>query len=88
MPRPATLKVNVFHEQRLARRGRDLLCRRRAPRRARASPRDVLRERLAALGTLRVDLIGVASVFGDDAGALARGAAAPARRATCACASR
>jgi hypothetical protein len=35
----------------------------------RAFAADVLRERLGALAPLRVDLIGVASILGDDAGA-------------------
>ena len=46
---------------------------------------EVLRERLAGVAPLRIDLIGVASVFGDDAGRWLA-ATRPAMRATCACA--
>ena len=68
-PRPATLKVNVFHEKRLAGRGRDLV-RRAARRGARAARgRGAARAARRRSAPLRVDLIGVASVFGDDAGA-------------------
>ncbi len=65
--RPATLKVNVCREQGWLAEGEISYAGARAEARARLAA-DVLRERLAGLGPLRVDLIGVASVFGDDAG--------------------
>ena len=67
-PRPATLKVNVFCEQGWLAEGEISYAGPRAERRARLAA-DVLRERLSALAPLRVDLIGVASILGDDAGA-------------------
>jgi hypothetical protein len=66
-PRPATLKVNVCHETGWLAEGEISYAGARAEARARLAA-DILRERLAGLGTLRADLIGVASVFGDDAG--------------------
>jgi Acyclic terpene utilisation family protein AtuA len=66
-PRPATLKVNVCHETGWLAEGEISYAGARAEARARRAA-DILRERLAGLGTLRADLIGVASVFGDDAG--------------------
>lgn len=68
-PRPETLKVNVFHHQGWLAEGEISYAGRGAEARARLAA-DVLRRRLAACsaGALRVDLIGVASVFGDDAG--------------------
>jgi hypothetical protein len=66
-PRPATLKVNVFHHHGWLAEGEISYAGRGAEARARLAA-DVLRRRLAACGPLRVDLIGVASVFGDDAG--------------------
>ena len=70
-----------------ARRGRDLLCRaaRRGARAARGRGRCASGCAGGRSAELRVDLIGVLSVLGDDAGALA-GRPAPARRATCGCA--
>ena len=65
--RPATLKVNVCHETGWLAEGEISYAGPRAEARARLAA-DILRERLAGLGTLRADLIGVASVFGDDAG--------------------
>jgi len=67
-PRPATLKVNVFCEQGWLAEGEISYAGPRAEARARLAAQ-VLRERLAALAPLRVDLIGVASILGDDAGA-------------------
>jgi hypothetical protein len=66
-PRPATLKVNVFHETGWLAEGEISYAGARAEARARLAA-DVLKERLAGLGRLRVDLIGVASVFADDGG--------------------
>jgi hypothetical protein len=66
-PRPATLKVNVFHETGWLAEGEISYAGARAEARARLAA-DVLKERLAGLGRLRVDLVGVASVFGDDDG--------------------
>ena len=65
--RPATLKVNVCREQGWLAEGEISYAGPRAEARARLAA-DVLRKRLEGLGTLRVDLIGVASVFADDAG--------------------
>lgn len=66
--RPATLKVNVCHEGGWLAEGEISYAGLRAEARARLAA-DVLRQRLPGL-TLRVDLIGVLSVFGDDAGRL------------------
>jgi hypothetical protein len=66
--RPATLKVNVFHHQGWLAEGEISYAGRGAEARARLAA-DVLRSRLAGCGSaLRVDLIGVASVFADDDG--------------------
>ncbi len=65
--RPATLKVNVCHETGWLAEGEISYAGPRAEGRARLAAQ-VLRERLQGLGPLRCDLIGVASVFGDDAG--------------------
>ena len=65
--RPQGLKVNVCHETGWFAEGEISYAGARAEARARLAA-EVLRERLAGLGTLRVDLIGVASIFGDDAG--------------------
>jgi hypothetical protein len=65
--RPATLKVNVCHETGWLAEGEISYAGARAEGRARLAAQ-VLRERLTGLGPLRVDLIGVASVFADDAG--------------------
>ena len=65
--RPATLKVNVCREQGWLAEGEISYAGPRAEARARLAA-DVLRTRLEGLGRLRVDLIGVASVFADDAG--------------------
>jgi hypothetical protein len=66
-PRPVGLKVNVCHETGWLAEGEISYAGARAEARARLAA-DVLRERLAGLGSVRADLIGVASVFGDDAG--------------------
>jgi hypothetical protein len=66
-PRPVTLKANVFCEQGWLAEGEISYAGARAEARARLAG-DVLRERLKPLGRLRVDLIGAASVLGDDAG--------------------
>jgi hypothetical protein len=65
-PRPPTLKVNIFHEGGWLAEGEISYAGPRAEARARLAA-DVLRRRLPALD-LRFDLIGVLSVFGDDAG--------------------
>jgi hypothetical protein len=65
--RPARLKVNVCHETGWLAEGEISYAGPRAEARARLAA-EVLRERLAGLGRLRADLIGVASIFGDDAG--------------------
>ena len=64
---PATLKVNVCSETGWFAEGEISYAGARAEARARLAG-DVLRERLQGLGPLRIDLIGVTSVFGDDAG--------------------
>jgi hypothetical protein len=66
-PRPETLKVNLCHETGWLAEGEISYAGARAEARARLAA-DVLRERLQGLGPLRADLIGVASVWGDDAG--------------------
>jgi len=66
-PRPSSLKVNVCHETGWLAEGEISYAGVRAEARARLAV-DVLRERLAGAGPLRADLIGVTSVFGDDAG--------------------
>ena len=66
-PRPASLKVNVCFESGWLAEAEISYAGARAEARARLAA-DILRERLAALGRLRADLIGVASVFGDDDG--------------------
>ncbi|MFM2066205.1 MAG: hypothetical protein RLZZ584_1114 [Pseudomonadota bacterium] len=66
-PRPACLKVNVCHENGWLAEGEISYAGARAGARARLAAQ-VLRERLAALGRMRVDLIGVTSVLADDAG--------------------
>jgi len=66
-PRPATLKVNVFCEQGWLAEGEISYAGPRAEARARLAA-DILRERLGALAPLRVDLLGVASILGDDGG--------------------
>jgi len=65
--RPPTLKVNVFHHHGWLAEGEISYAGRGAEARARLAA-DVLRERLRGCGALRVDLIGVASVFADDGG--------------------
>lgn len=65
--RPATLKVNVFHPHGWLAEGEISYAGRGAEARARLAA-DVLRSRLAGCGPLRVDFIGVSSVFADDAG--------------------
>jgi len=66
-PRPQMLKVNVFHPHGWLAEGEISYAGRGAEARARLAA-EVLRARLADAGPLRVDLVGVASVFGDDAG--------------------
>ena len=61
--RPATLKVNVCHENGWLAEGEISYAGPRAEARARLAA-EVLRERLHGLGPLRVDLIGVTSVLG------------------------
>jgi hypothetical protein len=65
--RPALLKVNVCHENGWLAEGEISYAGARAEVRARLAA-DVLRERLRGLGPLRVDVIGVSSVLGDDTG--------------------
>ena len=65
-PRPAQLKVNVCHEGGWLAEGEISYAGPRAESRARLAA-DILRQRLPGLA-LRVDLIGVLSVLGDDAG--------------------
>lgn len=65
--RPAQLKVNVCHETGWLAEGEISYAGPRAEARARLAA-EVLRERLHGLGPLRADLIGVSSVFADDAG--------------------
>jgi hypothetical protein len=66
-PRPASLKVNICHETGWLAEGEISYAGVRAEARARLAA-EVLRERLRDVAPLRADLIGVASVFGDDAG--------------------
>jgi len=66
-PRTGTLKVNACFESGWLAEGEISYAGSRAEARARLAA-EVLRERLAGLGPLRADLIGVASIFGDDAG--------------------
>lgn len=65
-PRPAQLRVNVCHEGGWLAEGEISYAGPRAESRARLAA-DILRQRLPGLA-LRVDLIGVLSVLGDDAG--------------------
>ena len=65
--RPADLKVNVCHETGWLAEGEISYAGARAEARARLAG-DILTERLASVGSLRIDLIGLASVFGDDDG--------------------
>ena len=65
--RPATLKVNVFHEHGWLAEGEISYAGRGAEGRARLAG-EVIRQRLAGAGPVRLDLIGTASVFGDDDG--------------------
>jgi Acyclic terpene utilisation family protein AtuA len=67
-PRSATLKANVCLATGWLAEGEISYAGARAEARARLAA-EVLRERLAGVGRLRADLIGVASVFADDAGA-------------------
>jgi hypothetical protein len=66
-PRPERLKVNVFHEHGWLGEGEISYAGPGAEARARLAA-DVLRQRLAGCGPLRADLIGVASILGDDGG--------------------
>ena len=88
MRAPATLKVNVCYEQRLARRRRDLLRRARAPKRARGSPPTCCASgwRGARHAARRPDRRG--QRVRRRRRPLARRARPTATRATCACASR
>ena len=65
--RPATLKVNVFYEHGWLAEGEISYAGHGAERRARLAG-NVIRERLRGCGPIRIDLIGVSSLFGDDAG--------------------
>ncbi len=65
-PQPPTLKVNVCFESGWFAEGEISYAGPRAEARARLAGQ-VLRERLQGLGPVRVDLIGVTSVLGDDA---------------------
>ena len=65
--RPGSLKVNVFREQGWLAEGEISYAGARAEARARLAG-ELLRERLATLGKLRIDLIGAGSVLGDDDG--------------------
>jgi hypothetical protein len=65
--RPPGLKVNICHETGWLAEGEISYAGARALERAELAAQ-VLRERLADVAPLRVDLIGVASVFGDDDG--------------------
>ena len=65
--RTPTLKANVFHASGWLAEGEISYAGRGAEARARLAA-DILRQRLGPALHLRVDLIGVASVFGDDAG--------------------
>ena len=65
--RPETLKVNVCHATGWLAEGEISYAGVRAEARARLAA-TTLRERLAGLGRIRTDLIGVASIFGDDDG--------------------
>ena len=65
--RPPSLKVNVCFESGWFAEGEISYAGARAEARARLAG-EVLRERLTGIAPLRIDLIGVASVFGDDAG--------------------
>lgn len=65
--RPPSLKVNVCFESGWFAEGEISYAGARAGARARLAG-EVLRERLAGIAPLRIDLIGVTSVFGDDAG--------------------
>ena len=65
--RPANLKVNVCFESGWLAEAEISYAGARAEARARLAA-EVLRARLAGLGPLRADLIGVGSVFGDDGG--------------------
>lgn len=64
---PTELKVNVCYENGWLAEGEISYAGARAEGRARLAA-EILCERLAGLGQLRVDLIGVLSVFGDDSG--------------------
>ena len=76
-PRPEGLKVNIFHEGGWLAEGEISYAGPGAERRARLAA-DILRQRLGGL-RLRIDLIGVVSILGDDDGGLLR--ATPARAA-------
>ncbi len=65
--RPDELKVNICYENGWLAEGEISYAGARAEARARLAA-DILRQRLAGLGPLRVDLIGTLSVFADDSG--------------------
>ncbi|MDB5850781.1 MAG: hypothetical protein JWP29_4533 [Rhodoferax sp.] len=65
--RPASLKVNVCHENGWLAEGEISYAGARAEARARLAA-DILRSRLSDIRPLRIDLIGVSSILGDDAG--------------------
>ncbi|MES2992553.1 MAG: acyclic terpene utilization AtuA family protein [Pseudomonadota bacterium] len=65
--RPPELKVNVCHETGWFAEGEISYAGARAEARARLAA-EVLQQRLHEIGPLRVDLLGVSSVFGDDGG--------------------
>ena len=83
--RPATLKVTAFYEGGWLAEGEISYAGPGAESRARLAA-EILAKRLPDL-RLRVDLIGVVSVFADDAGRLLAAHARRAMRATCACGS-
>lgn len=66
-PRTPTLKVNACFESGWLAEGEISYAGARAEGRARLAA-EILRDRLAEVGPLRADLIGVSSVFGDDGG--------------------
>ena len=65
--RPVSLKVNVCHENGWLAEGEISYAGARAEARARLAA-DILRSRLGDIAPLRIDLIGVSSIYGDDAG--------------------
>ena len=84
-PRPDSLKVNVFHDGGWLAEGEISYAGHGAERRARLAA-GILQQRLAGL-RLRIDLIGVLSILGDDGGRLLAATPAGDVRATCGCGS-